>query len=235
MKTIIMNIVTPLILCVFCTAISAHALLYEFNSVILDGFSGSKNTWLTAEFTDTTQLIGVDKTSKGVLTYGVLLKLRAPNITTFPGDVFVSDWYFNTKLENTINDLKFISVLNGTTIPTLSVEANGHNAGTGTKFDINFKFPTKNKSRFEQGDSADIFMYGVAGLTADSFNSLSNGKQSFAEAHIQGISSNLNSVWVVPISDRSTPAPVPEPGSFILFGIGLLGLAVYAKRRMNRQ
>ncbi|MDA8429981.1 MAG: PEP-CTERM sorting domain-containing protein [Geobacteraceae bacterium] len=29
-------------------------------------------------------------------------------------------------------------------------------------------------------------------------------------------------------------APVPEPGTMMLFGIGMLGLAVYGKRRMNK-
>jgi len=31
------------------------------------------------------------------------------------------------------------------------------------------------------------------------------------------------------------PAPVPEPGTMMLLGIGMLGLAVYGKRRMNKQ
>ena len=30
-------------------------------------------------------------------------------------------------------------------------------------------------------------------------------------------------------------APVPEPGTMMLLGIGMLGMAVYGKRRMNKQ
>lgn len=30
-------------------------------------------------------------------------------------------------------------------------------------------------------------------------------------------------------------APVPEPGTMVLLGIGMLGLAIYGKRRMNRE
>jgi hypothetical protein len=32
-----------------------------------------------------------------------------------------------------------------------------------------------------------------------------------------------------------TVAPVPEPGTMMLLGIGMLGMAVYGKRRMNKQ
>lgn len=35
--------------------------------------------------------------------------------------------------------------------------------------------------------------------------------------------------------DTPGPAPVPEPGTMMLLGFGMLGLAVYGKRRMNRE
>jgi hypothetical protein len=31
------------------------------------------------------------------------------------------------------------------------------------------------------------------------------------------------------------PAAVPEPGTMMLLGMGMLGLAVYGKRRMNKE
>ena len=36
-------------------------------------------------------------------------------------------------------------------------------------------------------------------------------------------------------NDGRDTAPVPEPGTMALFGFGVLGLAVYGKRRMNRK
>jgi hypothetical protein len=35
--------------------------------------------------------------------------------------------------------------------------------------------------------------------------------------------------------DRGNCAPVPEPGTMMLVGFGMLGMAVYGKRRMNKQ
>ncbi len=34
---------------------------------------------------------------------------------------------------------------------------------------------------------------------------------------------------------RVDAAPVPEPGTIALFGIGMLGMAIYGKRRMNKE
>jgi hypothetical protein len=37
------------------------------------------------------------------------------------------------------------------------------------------------------------------------------------------------------IAIGNTTAPVPEPGTMMLLGIGMLGLAIYGKRRMNKE
>jgi len=40
---------------------------------------------------------------------------------------------------------------------------------------------------------------------------------------------------VLLLSGDLTNTPVPEPGTMMLLGIGMLGMAVYGKRRMNKQ
>lgn len=224
--------VLSLVCLILCMAVSAHALLYEFNSVISGATPGGPTPWLTAEFTDSTRSI------KGIQTSGVLLKLQAPNLVTNPGPEFVTRWYFNNTLEDSIGNLKFSTTLEGTALASKNfypVDVNDLNAGAGAMFDVYFQFQTSNNNdgRFENGDLADIFMYGVQGLTAETFNALSisnnNNKQYFAEAHIQGISEG-GSAWVVP----GPETPVPEPGTMVLLGTGLFGLAIYGKRRLNK-
>lgn len=50
--------------------------------------------------------------------------------------------------------------------------------------------------------------------------------------HVQGFASGGSESF---IDTPSTVSPVPEPGTMLLLGTGLLGLAVYGKRRMNRE
>lgn len=57
----------------------------------------------------------------------------------------------------------------------------------------------------------------------------SDQKQYFAEAHVQGIQGALTSdgsSWVIP----GPVAPVPEPSTFILLGVGLLGAGLMRRR-----
>jgi hypothetical protein len=46
--------------------------------------------------------------------------------------------------------------------------------------------------------------------------------------HVQSLSDGQSESYVTP------GTPVPEPGTMMLLGIGMLGLAVYGKRRMNK-
>lgn len=49
------------------------------------------------------------------------------------------------------------------------------------------------------------------------------------------LSSGSNSFEVDNLTVGNTTAPVPEPGTMVLLGAGMLGLAIFGKRRMNKE
>jgi len=210
------------------TATAAHALTFDFTQVLTGDTPNGTSPWLTAIFSDSTLQVGDADTQ------GVLLTLTAPGLVDT--DNFVSTWAFNTQLGSLTGLQHQVTELDGiTNLESFDFGIDSYNAGAGALFDLVFQFVTSNQgggaSRFEGGELASIFLYGVDGLTADSFYALSSpeSKAYFAEAHIQEIiGGDEGSAWVVPGT-----TPVPEPGTLLLLGAGFLGLAIYGKRRRN--
>lgn len=48
--------------------------------------------------------------------------------------------------------------------------------------------------------------------------------------HVQGFANGGSEGFI-----NDDPNPVPEPGTMVLLGVGMLGLAIFGKRRMNRE
>ena len=101
-------------------------------------------------------------------------------------------------------------------------------------YDIMFDVPPPPgnfAAKFTAGESVVFDLSYTSAISAASFNFLSlmdgGGQGSFfAAAHVQGINGVLDpSGWA--------GAPVPEPSTGLLFGMGLIGLA--QSRRRNRR
>lgn len=206
----------------------AQALTFEFSEVLTGDTPNGTPPWLKATFEDATAKVGTEDTR------GVLLTLTAPGLVDT--DNFVSAWAFNNQLP-TLAGLQYkVQQLNGMTkLKSFSSGTDFYEAGAGARYDLAIVFLTSNAgsgaARFEGGELASLFLYGVEGLDAGSFYALSSpsGKAYLAEAHIQGIDGGPEgSSWVVPGG-----APVPEPGTVMLLGAGFLGLLIYSKRRRN--
>jgi hypothetical protein len=80
-------------------------------------------------------------------------------------------------------------------------------------------------------DVATVGNFGDTGwqLYTYTFQNSGTGLISFGSQNL--IDQGLSSVLLV---DNVTNNPVPEPGTMALLGFGMLGLAIFGKRRMNK-
>lgn len=206
------------------TAAQANTLLFEFDQVISGDTPDGASPWLTATIADVT---GSQP--------GVLVTLAASGLG---GSDFITEWNFNTTLPSLDGLQHTYSTVTGTTNLTHFFSGiDSVNAGTGAWFDLGLRFTTAGNqggtNRFMGGELATLFLYGIADLNAETFLALSSpaAKAYLAEAKIQGIGGDAEaSSWIVPETETT---PVPEPGTMMLLGTGVLGLALYGKRRRN--
>ena len=224
-SVLLMTIIVCLI--AFATSSQATIISWDLNYEFSGGTQpeSEKRPWLRATFDD-------ENATKG----DVRLTMEAVYLT---GGEFVSDWYFNySPPPRRITFTGFYSISYSGDFPVFS--QNGFNVAGGRLFDIRFPFPTSNgnSDRFMSGDKAIVEFSGeelsgseITAITANSFNFLSqghagNGNQHTA-AHVQGI--GLDNKSSGKIGDI---APVPEPATLLLLGVGLVGLAGFGRKKL---
>jgi hypothetical protein len=180
--------------------------------------------WLTAVFDD--------ENTPGT----VKMKLEATNLVA---DEFVSVWMFNLDptLDPTLLSFSEVSRVGTFADPTITTGVDAFMADGDGKFDIRVQFSVAGGGavRFGPGESIIYQISGIAGLSAASFDYLSapaGGHGPFPmAAHVQGIGEGgEDSGWVT----GDPGILIPEPGSMVLWAMGLVGLLL-GGRRLRRQ
>jgi len=204
-----------IIVCLFALATSSHALNYDLD-VLITGTGtppqGPELPWLKATFDD-----------EG--TNHVKLTMNADNLTN---NEYVGKWYFNFA-----DDKKLPSPNLSEWPPTtgVSVERDKFNIAGDGKFDIEILFEIRDGGRLggplPNKSSTFVIFFEGDGLNAESFNFLSepvggNGSY-YTAAYVQGIGSNGEG-WI--------GAPVPEPATLLLLGVGIIGLAGFGRKKL---
>jgi hypothetical protein len=165
------------------------------------------------------------------------------------GGEYIDDWLFNfdPNLNPTLLSFAFVGGSAGS--------ANNENTGVNDfqadgdgKFDIEFDFPPPPgdfPSKFSAGETSVYDITYISPITVSSFdfgsvNGGGNGTYKSA-AHVQGIfdpdpakprDNTDGSGWIGP--GNGTGQEVPEPAALLLLGGGLIGLAIYGRRKLAR-
>ena len=200
-------------------SVPANALTIELNYEFSGAYSPQSPqppSWLKADFV---------QTGAGEVT----LTMTAQNLT---GAEFIGVWDFNLNPAKNPEALA-IDYVSGVT-GAVSAKADNFKADGDGYFDISFNFAA---NAFTDGLTS-VYTFTLAGLTVADFNysSVSGGGAGTykSAAHVQGIDKpdvpgvdSAGSGWIGPGDGMM----VPEPGTIILLGLGLLGLGIVVRKR----
>lgn len=204
------------------------SIIFELNDAYTSPAPSGTPPWLRATFTDTPS--GVD----------LYLENLLEGTSEFVGSNGVNGWLFNFNPNKTISSLVFTFQSGANTADAINKGSDIKNAGGSPGyFDIQFEW--NSGDRFKKDQTAKYLITSTIStelLVASDFNFLDTAGFYHSVAHVQGIGTNDDSSW---IGDKEGNGGgggggnvIPEPGTFLLLGSGLVGLALYGRRKLGR-
>lgn len=179
--------------------------------------AGTDLPWLEAKFDDQNTIGSVS------------LKLEAK----LTGTEKITEVYLNF---DDLNDVTLLSFSTSDPIDSIQTGMNAFKTYGDGWYDILIGFPNSGTDLFDNYDEYYITIT-LAGITANNFDFLSspgggNGIWG-AAADVQGIGDTGGDSGWIGLSEGFTP--IPEPGTMLLLGTGLVGVAGAARRRKKNQ
>jgi len=151
------------------------------------------------------------------------------------GNEFVGEWLLNFNDSLDVTKLSFTVVGTPGSTPNINTGKNAFKADGDGYFDIQFDFPPPPGAlvkKFTAGETVvyDITYTSAIDVLAFNYGSAPGGGAGtfLSAAHVQGIGpSDDDSGWI--------GTPVPEPATMLLFGSGLVVIAVSGKKRFKKR
>ncbi|MEN6508074.1 MAG: PEP-CTERM sorting domain-containing protein [Smithella sp.] len=216
MKKAITAVVVLFGIIAFSLPLCAETIVFNYNFEFSGAVSpAGTSPWLKATFEDAgsgkvrltfeaSGLVGTEYVGESSFNFNPLLDLAKLNISAITG----------------------VTVNAQTGLDAFKADGDGY-------FDILFDYPQAEAFRFGAGDKAEYLIELTGGsLTPEDFKykSVNSATGYYVAAHVQSIGTGgQGSGWVT--GDPSTGVLVPEPGTMLLLGIGLLGLGITSRKR----
>ena len=213
---------------VLLVIVEANAFATTINYTFDQNNSGlTGGPWATIALTDTTY--------NGLDAVQVVVTPLASSFTSVGTNFGLQDFYFNqnTGDSNFANDVKVVFAQPLTWNSSYSAGSTNGGVGPYGKFELLNSGKGSNRA-----NPLDFYLVASAAsglnLTASEFAVTSPNTDYIFAGHIADFTvTGANGVNSAQFASSGVPAPVPEPGTMMLLGVGFFGLAVYGKRRKN--
>ncbi|RJQ21237.1 MAG: PEP-CTERM sorting domain-containing protein [Nitrospiraceae bacterium] len=209
-KTIFFNLLGIILLSFFvigAVADKAQALVFDLNCVLSSSGCSGSPSWGTITLTNNGNKVDITVDLVDLIDSGKLKVLEVD--LNYNDDLFSNSSAFDLGGSDKIK------------VDEDKIKADGYSTG---KFDL--QLPKKGNLGFEPYTGTIVLA--DTNLSPDDFNFMDTSGLLWAAVHIGNIDDAGNSIW---IGSKNT---VPEPGTIILLGTGLLGIGLYGRKRFKK-